>query len=327
MLLAGLGASAFRYYNLFTAPYRNYAEDRLLITILPGTSLGSISRTLEARGVVRRAWMLRAIFKWKKTEGKSKAGDYVFDRPLTPLEVYEKLMKGETLFTVVTVPEGSSVFDIQRIFHDRQVGDPSQFQRAVSDPQVMTRLRAIEPQAPGVEGFLFPDTYFFGKRDPAQKAFLIMMREFERRFGAAERRRAAELGFSTLQVITLASLVEKETGAAMERPLIAGVFHNRLRLRMLLQCDPTVIYALQLEGRYRGYLTRADLQQPSPYNTYISAGLPPGPICNPGADAIHAALYPETTDKLYFVSRNDGTHEFSTTLAEHNRAVKRFRNK
>ncbi|HSP07852.1 MAG TPA: endolytic transglycosylase MltG [Acidobacteriota bacterium] len=324
-LLSLSGATAFWLNRLLVEPYRGYAEDKLLISIHPGTPLQSIARTLETRGVVRHGWLLRGIFKWKKTEGQSKAGDYVFDHALTPLEVYDKLMKGEILFTVVTVPEGSNVFDIEKIFYDRTIGEPARFSETLRDPEVIARLHAIEPLAPGVEGFLFPETYFLGKKDPSKKALLIMLREFERRFGVAERRRAAELGFSVLQAVTLASLIEKETAQVSERALISGVFHNRLRLHMLLQCDPTVIYALQQAGLYRGVLRKADLQLRSPYNTYVSSGLPPGPICNPGADSLHAALYPETTDKLYFVSRNDGTHYFSATLAEHNHAVQRYR--
>lgn len=325
LILLALGASAFWIYNLAITPYRNYSEERLLITITPGTSLNSIARTLQSRGVVPYGWLLRGIFKLKSTEGQSKAGDYVFDRPLTPMQVYDKLMKGETLFTVITVPEGSSVFDVQRILQEKEVGSVPDFALALQNPEVLSQLHAIEPAAPGVEGFLFPETYFLAKKDTPQKALLVMLREFSRRYSEADRRRASELGMSTLQVVTLASLVEKETGQNAERPLIAGVFHNRLKLRMLLQCDPTVIYALQLKGAYRGFLTRVDLTYPSPYNTYVSAGLPPGPICNPGAAAIQAVLNPETTDKLYFVSRNDGTHYFSATLAEHNRAVQKYR--
>lgn len=325
LILLLAGASAFWIYRLATTPYRNYSEDKLLITITSGTSLSSIARTLESRGVVPYDWLLRGLFKLKRTEGQSKAGDYVFDRPLTPMQVYDKLMKGETLFTVITLPEGSSVFDVQRILQEKGVGSAVEFEQALQAPQVLAQLHAIEPSAPGVEGFLFPETYFLAKKETPQKALLVMLHEFSRRYGEAERRRASGLGMSTLQVVTLASLVEKETGQNSERPLIAGVFHNRLKLRMLLQCDPTVIYALQLKGAYRGFLTRMDLTHPSPYNTYVSPGLPPGPICSPGAAAIHAALNPDTTDKLYFVSRNDGTHYFSATLAEHNRAVQKYR--
>jgi UPF0755 protein len=151
-----------------------------------------------------------------------------------------------------------------------------------------------------------------------------MIRQFKKQYTEPERRRARELKMNTVQVITLASLIEKETGVKPERPLISGVFHNRLQKSMLLQCDPTVIYALRLTNAYKGSLTYADLKKDSPYNTYVTPGLPPAPICNPGKDSIQAALYPVGTDKLYFVSKNDGTHYFSATLAEHNRAVQQY---
>ena len=154
-----------------------------------------------------------------------------------------------------------------------------------------------------------------------------MIKQFQKEYGVAERARAAELKMTTLQVIALASLIEKETGQPSERSLISGVFHNRLKKSMLLQCDPTVIYALMLDGKYDGHISRADLQFPSDYNTYFSPGLPPGPICNPGKESIRAALFPQQTDKLYFVSRNDGSHYFSSTLQEHNRAVQQYQRK
>ena len=324
LVLIVAGASAFYVHHLLTTPYRNYSEDRLVLTIPAGTSLSSISRTLESSGVVKYDWLLRGIFKWKKTEGQSKAGDYVFERALTPLQVYDKLMKGEMVYTVITVPEGSSLFELEVIFKEQKLAEPAEFRLAQQDPQVLADLRAIEPNAKSLEGFLFPDTYFLGKKDNAIKVLRVMLREFQKRFGAAERQKAAELGLTPLQVVTLASLVEKETGQPTERPLIAGVFHNRLKLGMLLQCDPTVIYAVRLAGEYKGYISKADLKKESPYNTYVSPGLPPGPICNPGADALKAVLYPEQTDKLYFVSRNDGSHHFSATLSEHNRAVQKY---
>jgi UPF0755 protein len=175
-----------------------------------------------------------------------------------------------------------------------------------------------------LEGFLFPETYFLGKNDDTSTVLITMMHEFKKRYTSAFQQRASELGWSTIQVVTLASLIEKETGKKEERPLISGVFHNRMNKAMLLQCDPTVIYALLLRAEYKGYITKADLRLESPYNTYVTAGLPPGPICNPGEASIRAALYPEQTDKLYFVSRNDGSHYFSATLAEHNRAVQQY---
>ncbi|HSE43370.1 MAG TPA: endolytic transglycosylase MltG, partial [Acidobacteriota bacterium] len=181
-----------------------------------------------------------------------------------------------------------------------------------------------DPSLTKCEGFLFPETYYLSKKDDAEKVVVIMLREFKKRYKPEFKTRATELGMNVSQVVTLASLIEKETGQKSERPLIGGVFHNRLKKGMLLQCDPTVIYALRVNDQYRGMITYADLRKESPYNTYVTPGLPPGPIANPGEESIRAALFPQITDKLYFVSKNDGTHHFSATLDEHNRAVRQY---
>jgi UPF0755 protein len=234
------------------------------------------------------------------------------------------MLKGEQQYTVLTVPEGTNLFDFERLLSTKKIAQPDEFRAALRSPQLLSELASIDSSIRSPEGFLFPETYFFTKRDNAEKIVVSMVREFRRRFGQPEIDRAKQVGMTVLEIVTLASLIEKETGQGSERPLISGVFHNRLKRSMLLQCDPTVIYALLLEGQYQGYITRTNLKKESPYNTYVSPGLPPGPICNPGQDSLKAALYPEETDKLYFVSKNDGSHYFSATLAEHNRAVQTY---
>ena len=307
--------------KLFT-PYKGYSDPKIAVTIHPGMSVNSIANALHRKGIIPHPLYLKGIFIFKKTAGQSKAGDYAFDRPMSPWEVYEKLMKGEMQYTVVTVPEGSNVFDVENIFAAKNVGRREDFRIALESKEILDALKKNDPGITKAEGFLFPNTYFFTKRElDARTGILFMIKQFEKEYGPAERARAQQWKLSTLQVITLASLIEKETARSEERFLISGVFHNRLRKSMLLQCDPTVIYAIMLEGTHDGHISRADLQFPSLYNTYVSPGLPPGPICNPGKDAIEAALNPQETDKLYFVSRNDGSHYFSSTLQEHNRAV------
>jgi UPF0755 protein len=304
-------------------PYRAYGEQKILVSIPPGMSLDSATKTLAQRGVVRHPLLLKGIFYYQQTQSQLKAGEYVFDRPMTPLEVYGKLLRGEQQYRVLTIPEGTSTFDLGAIF-EKEGFPKADFEKALKSPAVDAELNTIEPSLKSTEGFLFPETYYLSKKDNAEKVVLIMLQEFKKRFRPEFNKRAAELGMNVVQVVTLASLIEKETGQESERPLIGGVFHNRLKKGMLLQCDPTVIYALRINNQYKGTITYADLKKESPYNTYVSPGLPPGPIANPGEESIRAALYPETTDKLYFVSKNDGTHHFSATLPEHNRAVQQY---
>ncbi len=310
--------------HLLRTPYKGYSEPRVLITIRQGSSLASILHALEQRGVIRDPWLLKAIFLYNDAAGKSKAGDYVFDRPLTPLQVFEKLMKGEISYTVLTVPEGSTIFDIEAVAVSKKICNAAEFRQALYSPRTLQALKSIDPSLTHPEGYLFPETYFLSKKDNAQDAILMMIREFKKHFGQEEVQRAQSLGMTVNAAVTLASLVEKEAKQPSERPLIAGVFHNRLQRSMLLECDPTVIYAMKLQGIYGGIIHKSDLKRPSPYNTYVNPGLPPGPICNPGAASIQAALYPAKTDKLFFVAKNDGTHYFSSTLAEHNRAVYKY---
>ena len=322
LLILASTAGIVRY--LMVTPYKEFSAPKIVVTIQSGSSVNLIAKMLYKKGIIRHPLLLTSIFIFRKTEGRSKAGDYVFDRALSPVEVYEKLLKGEMFYNVVTVPEGSNLFDVASIAEAKGVGKAGEFENTLQSKELISAVRSIAPGVASAEGFLFPDTYFLGKTDGSQKLILVMLSEFRRHYGVPEQERAKALGMTTVQVITLASLIEKETAQPSERPLISGVFRNRLKRSMLLQCDPTVIYAMLLAGDYNGRILRQDLQRDSPYNTYMRAGLPPGPICNPGKASIQAALYPQETDKLYFVSKNDGTHYFAATLEEHNRAVQRY---
>lgn len=323
ILMLAITATGIFIWSALNKPYRKFSEDKLLVAIPSGTSLDSASHLLVAKGVVKHPWLLKGLFYYNRTQGKLKAGEYVFDRAMTPFEVYDKLLRGEQQYRVVTVPEGTNTLDLPMILAKEGI-KPEDIQSAMKSTLVLADLQSIDPSIHSCEGFLFPETYFFTKTDDAEKILLVMIGEFKKRFLPAIKSRANELGMSVLDIVTLASLIEKETSQGTERRLISGVFHNRLKHSMLLQCDPTVIYALRLSNEYKGTISRADLQKQSPYNTYVTAGLPPGPICNPGQAAIFAAMNPEATDKLYFVSKNDGTHYFSATLQEHIRAVQQY---
>ena len=198
------------------------------------------------------------------------------------MQLYDKLLKGEMTYTILTIPEGSTVFDVERILKEQKIPDAESIRTVMVSIDVLSELHSIDPPLPSLEGFLFPETYFLGKKDDAEKVLITMIREFKKRYSPSYQKRAAEIGMAIVQVVTLASLVEKETGKKEERALISGVFHNRLQKSMLLQCDPTVIYALLLAGEYKGYISRQDLNFESPYNTYVYPGLPQGRYCKPG---------------------------------------------
>ena len=232
-----------------------------------------------------------------------------------------KIARGDVYLRPITFPEGLSIVEMARLFETRGFGAAAAFEAAAQN----TRLVAdLDPQARDLEGYLFPETYPLPRRTDANTLVRTMVSRFEQVFGADERAATAARGLSVREVVTLASLVEKETAKPEERPTVAAVYLNRLKIGMGLQCDPTVIYALQKAGRYTGNLTRADMAFDSPYNTYKYAGLPPGPIAAPGRASIEAALRPADVDYLYFVSRNDGSHVFSRTYAEHQAKVREF---
>jgi UPF0755 protein len=287
------------------------------VVIREGDGVAAIARRLEAAGIVRSALALRARARITGADRTLQPGTYHFATAVDPGTVLRRLAAGEDPVTM-TVPEGLTVREVAALLAARGLGDAEELRCLAADPAFLLSAGVPGPQ---LEGYLFPDTYRFAPSADPRTILATMVRRFHERFDAERWRRAAARGLGVNQVLTLASIVEKETGRADERPLIAAVFANRLRIGMPLQSDPTVIYGLP---RFDGDLTRADLAHPSPYNTYVFGGLPPGPIANPGLAAIDAALAPADSSALYFVSRNDGSHEFSTTLAEHNRAVARY---
>ncbi len=322
--LLALAASGFVLWDLHR-PYRSFAATQMVL-IKPGTRAPAIARRLVERGVLAHRWPFLVRYLLSRTHHHLKAGEYLFDRAVSPLDVYSKLVQGDVYLHPVTIPEGSDRFDMARML-DQQLGiSPDEFLRLTRQADL---VRDLDPGAPTLEGYLFPDTYRFSRGTPARAAIVAMVSRFRQVVAAKFGVELQQSRRSLHDVVTLASLVEKETPNPEERPLIAEVFSRRLQKDWLLQCDPTVIYTGRLNHRPIGPpahpITRSDLRMDSPFNTYTHAGLPPGPICNPGEASIRAALSPSAGDLLYFVSNNHGGHLFARTLAEHRRNVARYR--
>lgn len=311
LLAACAGAFLWLELNAVIAP-----PPGARLEIARGTSARQIGNQLHDAGVVRDANLFLLARSLK--QAKLQAGEYVFEKPATVWEVIDRLRRGDVFQLEATIPEGSNRYDIARILAAAGVVDAQSFIAESGDPKL---IEDLAPQAPTLEGFLFPATYRFGRRTTARMVCQDMVASFRRAWKQA--------GGTTdaLKYVTMASLVEKETGVAEERPLVSSVFWNRLQKGMKLDCDPTVAYAALIEGRWRGTIHRSDLDRLTPYNTYRVAGLPPGPIANPGVKSMEAALRPARTDYLYFVARADGSggHQFSSDIAAHQKAVESYR--
>jgi len=286
-----------------------------------GRSVRAVLNALRDHGLVRSSLALTLAYDLFYSRERLRAGEYEFTFPAGGREVLFKIFRGRIYLHPVTVPEGLTGDEIAGIAAERAGVEPGPFRDAFRETGLVAEW---DPKAPDLEGYLFPDTYLLPRKVTAAALVEAMVGGFRKAFGEAWRKRAAELGLSIRDAVTLASLIEKETGLDAERPLVSSVFHNRLRIGMKLDCDPTVIFALRREDKYSGRLLSRDLKFSSPFNTYLHAGLPPGPICNPGRASLEAALYPAPGDDLYFVAQGDGSHHFSRTFGEHQRAVERY---
>jgi UPF0755 protein len=316
VLIAVLGAGGL-YYSL-GLPYSSYRNEAF-VTIPPHTGTREIAKLLHSAGVVRSEWQFLAA---RALDRRSilQAGEYRFDRPLSTWDVFNKIARGDVFFYELRVPEGSNMFDIAAAVEKLGFIKKEEFLAVARDPSL---IRDLAPEAPTLEGYLFPSTYHVVRHTTARQVAREMTTQFRKAWD--------EVGGTNTNVnrlVTLASLVEKETAVPGERPAVASVYSNRLGMGMKLDCDPTTIYAALLEGRYRGTIYRSDLESANPYNTYRSPGLPPGPIANPGVASLKAALKPAETRYIYFVAKPDGSgaHAFSETLEEHNAAVRAYRN-
>jgi UPF0755 protein len=317
-LLAVAGIAAV---TLFTAtPAPGFAEPATVL-FAPGTSSRTMATELESLGVIESRWPFMAL-RALRPQAKLKAGEYQFEQPVSAWAAFEKIAQGKVLFHAVTIPEGLNRFDVAEAVAKSGLISRDEFLKATENPALVAERF---PEAKTLEGFLFPETYHLTRPVTAEQVIGMMVARFETVF--AEVTQSAATDLQPYEVVTLASLVEKETSLPSEHGLVSSVFHNRLRHHMLLQCDPTVIYGLVLQKRYRGSLFLSDLQDPHEYNTYVHGGLPPGPIANPGRQALEAAAKPATSDYLYFVAQAEGSggHVFSKSLDDHNRAVAAYR--
>lgn len=286
------------------------------VRVEQGDSFAAVVHKLRERNVISNELLFSLWARITGAEKKIHRGLYRFDLPLPPREVLNRMVTGKGVFQRVTIPEGLTVKEISDLLASLHVVNREKFLLETTDPEFLGQLGVDEKS---VEGYLFPSTYQFIPATPESEIITAMVQQFRRAAEPIFGRQQRTVELTVREIVTLASIIEKETGIEAERPLISAVFHNRLKLKMPLQSDPTVIYGLK---NFDGNLTRKDLKDASPYNTYLIPGLPPGPICNPGLSSIKAALEPAKVSFLYFVSRNDGTHLFSETLDEHIRAVK-----
>lgn len=319
--LAGLAGGAWvAWWHETTRP--KIAEGALPVRLVvpPGASAEAIARQLADLGLVRHPLVFRALAQSRGVGARLKAGEYALSGPLSLEGILETLARGDVVRRDLTIPEGKGLDEVAALVVAEGLGLEA-FLEAARDP---SPLRDLDPAATDLEGYLFPDTYDLPQSPEAPRALVRRMTGRFREVITPQLERIAEKGLTVRQVVTLASIVELETAVADERPRIAAVFLNRLRKGMPLQTDPSIIYAMKRAGRWDGNIRKRDLDIDSPYNTYRRPGLPPGPLGSPGREAILAVLEPAETKELYFVSRNDGTHEFSETLVEHNRAVNRY---
>jgi UPF0755 protein len=285
------------------------------VYIPKGATYPEIEKMLIAKGLLRYPVVFRILVVGTMTGAKLQQGEYVFPAPPSAFELWGKIVNGDVAKYQVIIPDGSTLYDVAQTLGNLELTNPATFLATAMSPEF---AHLMEVPGSTLEGYLFPDTYTLVKDMSAEEILRVMVRRFQRKFTPEMERKAQEAGFTRNQIVTIASIIEKETGVEAEKPMVSEVIRKRLSLGMPLQMDPTVIYGLKKIG---GNLTKKDLKTPNPYNTYLIPGLPPGPICNPGLSALKAAITPSDTDYLYFVSRNDGSHRFSRTLKEHNEAV------
>lgn len=309
------------WWELHT-PHQVTAEGGAIVDLPRGMDAGSMLDRLYDAGVVRNPRLIRAWLVLRGGGGDLKAGEYLFAEPMSALEVLDKLSRGEVLLHPVTLPEGFDLEQTAARLAAEGFGEPAELLAAFRDPG---GIRGIDPEAEDLEGYLFPDTYLLPRGETADRITRTLVERFKEAIGPDYAAQAEAAGLTVREAVTLASMIEKETAVPEERWRISRVFHNRLRGGMRLQCDPTVIYALEREGQEVGRLTYADLEFDSPWNTYHVYGLPPGPICSPGHDSLDAAVHPKEGDDLYFVASPEGGHRFSSNLQSHLEAVRQWR--
>ncbi|MDO8357633.1 MAG: endolytic transglycosylase MltG [Nitrospirota bacterium] len=320
VVMVGLGVAAYQTIRWAEGPIIP-AQERppsKIIVIPDGSTFQFVASLLERERLIRSHSAFVLLGKSQSVDRKVHAGEYELSPAMTPSEILSKLLSGQVVLHPFTIPEGLTLIQIADLLSQQGVTDRAEFIRLTKDRAFIASLGI---KAETLEGYLYPNTYKFPRTVKTREVLVAMVEQLRQVVGPDLLARMQELKMTMHEVLTLASVIEKETGSGGERSEISAVFHNRLKKHIPLQSDPTVIYGLPA---FDGNLHKKDLSHPSPYNTYRVRGLPPGPIANPGIQAIRATLYPSDSHSLYFVSRNDGTHQFSATLIEHNQAVEKY---
>jgi UPF0755 protein len=316
-----VGAAAAAAYlelkSYAVTPASPNAEEKVVL-VGPGQPLSATAEILFRRGLIQSPLKFRLLARLQGYDRRLKAGEYGLKASMTPRDILAILERGQVKLYKVTLPEGLTVQQIAEAVQKSGLASAAAIAACAADP-AFARRHGLP--AGSLEGYLFPDTYWFARGASAEAILTAMLQRFRSVFSAEWEQRAAQIGLTVHEVVTLASIIEKETGAPSERPLISSVFHNRLKKGMRLETDPTVIYGIR---DFDGNLTRKHLETPTPYNTYVIKGLPPGPIASPGKDALEAALFPAPSGYFFFVAKNNGTHHFSISFEEHQNAVQRY---
>ncbi len=315
--LVALVAFSFLWKNLFQ-PVSPGNEAVISVEIAPGENFSSIIKKIKGKGISRNEWSLKIIGKIQKIDTKIKSGEYAFKASMTPKEIIKTLASGKVIERIVAVIPGMSIKDVARVVGESGLLDEEKVLNGLFSRELLDKWGI---SAESFEGYLYPDTYKFSRPVTIEDIIRPMLLGAEKKWATDYTEKAQELMMDRHQILTLASIIQKESSLPDELPLVSSVFHNRLKRGMKLQADPTVIYGMK---NYNGNLTKEDLETPTPYNTYVNPGLPPGPICNPDENAIRAALYPSFSSYLYFVADGSGGHKFSTTLQDHNLSVLNF---
>lgn len=318
--LIGAGVVAYSTHAYLQSPISETASSSKIIAIPKGVGLNRVTQILSENGLLQSPTRFRLLAQYRKLDSAIKAGEFEIQPQWTPDELLQHLVQGRGRLHKVTIPEGLTFDETILRLEQAGLGAFEKFQR-LKTHLPLRKLVQLEPQVDSLEGFLFPETYFFSKNESEEDILAAMIEQFNQNYTPADRALAAKMGFSDYEIITLASIVEKETALEQDRSLVSAVFHNRLKRDMRLDSDPTVIYGIE---DFDGNLTRKHLRTPTPYNTYKIFGLPPSPICNPGKASIQSTLHPANVNYLYFVARGDGTSQFSTNLKAHNKAVYRY---
>ena len=323
LAISALGAGSAWLDSQISRPYRGHRPQQVFVDVPKGTSRWGVAGILRHEDVIRSRLAFALFSDWHFRK-PLQAGEYFFDQPVNSREVFWKLSRGRIFVRTVLIPEGWTIYDIAAEIERQKICNRQEFIAAAHNTSLISDL---DPRARSLEGFLFPSTYEFTRHSTCEQVVKRMVQNFRAVWETIDTQSSQSLssGFTPAQIVTLASLVERETPNGEERPLVASVFYNRLRLNVPLQCDPTVQYAMEMAGHPEKDVRPQDLRIDSPYNTYEHPGLPPGPIANPGEASLRAALSPTSTDYLYFVANDQGGHSFARTLAEHNRNVARLR--